>query len=163
MSDTSIETEEEPKKSSKLPLILGVVFALVGGGGGFFAAWSGLIFGPEKSENAGKEETPGASESLDIAYVAIDPLVISLPNSSSARHLKFRAHLEVPLGSEEAVGKVVPRVVDVLNSYLRALEPSMLEDPAALARLRAQMLRRVQVVTGPGKVRDLLIMEFVLT
>ncbi len=163
MSDTATEIEEEPKKSSKLPLILGAVLALVGGGGGFFAAWSGMIFGPEETESAAKEETSVESESLDIAYVAVDPLVISLPNSSSARHLKFRAHLEVPLGSEEAVEKVVPRVVDVLNSYLRALEPSMLEDPSALARLRAQMLRRVQVVAGPGKVRDLLIMEFVLT
>jgi len=31
-----------------------------------------------------------------------------------------------------------------------------------LLRLRSQMLRRVQVVTGEGRVRDLLIMEFVL-
>ena len=37
-----------------------------------------------------------------------------------------------------------------------------IEDPAALARLRAQMLRRIQVVTGEGQVRDLLITEFVL-
>ena len=34
---------------------------------------------------------------------------------------------------------------------------------AALTRLRAQMLRRVQIVTGPDNVNDLLIMEFVLT
>jgi flagellar FliL protein len=31
-----------------------------------------------------------------------------------------------------------------------------------MARLRAQMLRRIQVVTGEGRVRDLLITEFVL-
>ena len=31
-----------------------------------------------------------------------------------------------------------------------------------LVRLRAQMLRRVQMVTGEGRVRDLLITEFVL-
>ena len=32
----------------------------------------------------------------------------------------------------------------------------------ALIRLRAQMLRRIQVVSGEGRVRDLLITEFVL-
>ena len=56
----------------------------------------------------------------------------------------------------------MPRIVDVLNTYLRAVEVRDLEEPAAMARLRAQMLRRVQVVTGEGRVRDLLVTEFVL-
>ena len=53
--------------------------------------------------------------------------------------------------------------MDVLNSYLRAVAVSDLEDPSALVSLRAQMLRRIQLVTGEGRVRDLLIMEFVLS
>jgi flagellar protein FliL len=56
----------------------------------------------------------------------------------------------------------MPRIVDVLNGYLRAVEVREFEDPAALVRLRAQMLRRVQIVTGEGRVRDLLVTEFVL-
>jgi flagellar FliL protein len=56
----------------------------------------------------------------------------------------------------------MPRVVDVLNGFLRAVDVTDLEDPAALLRLRAQMLRRVQIVTGEGAVRDLLVMEFVV-
>ena len=56
----------------------------------------------------------------------------------------------------------MPRVLDVLNTYLRAVEVRDLEEPSSLVKLRAQMLRRVQVVTGEGKVRDLLITEFVL-
>ena len=56
----------------------------------------------------------------------------------------------------------MPRIVDVMNGYLRALDAAELENPAALVRLRAQMLRRIQIVTGEGRVRDLLITEFVL-
>ncbi len=56
----------------------------------------------------------------------------------------------------------MPRVLDVLNTYLRAVEVRDLEEPSSLARLRAQMLRRIQVVTGEGRVRDLLISELVL-
>ena len=56
----------------------------------------------------------------------------------------------------------MPRVLDTLNTYLRAVDVADLENPAALAKLRAQMLRRVQVVTGEGRVRDLLVTEFVL-
>jgi len=55
-----------------------------------------------------------------------------------------------------------PRIVDVLNGYLRAVTFAEMADPNALARLRGQMLRRIQVVTGEGRVKDLLIMEFVL-
>jgi flagellar FliL protein len=56
----------------------------------------------------------------------------------------------------------MPRILDVLNSYLRAISFAMSKTPSAMARLRAQMLRRVQIVTGEGRVRDLLVTEFVL-
>ena len=63
---------------------------------------------------------------------------------------------------EDEVTKLTPRVLDVLNSYLRAVDIAVLSDPPALIKLRAQMLRRIQLVTGEGRVRDLLILEFVL-
>jgi flagellar FliL protein len=76
--------------------------------------------------------------------------------------LRFTAQVEVAAGSEADVTLLKPRILDVLNSYLRAIDIASIEDPQAMARLRAQMLRRVQVVTGEGRVRDLLITEFVL-
>ena len=57
---------------------------------------------------------------------------------------------------------LVPRILDVLNGYLRAVEVAELGDANALVRLRSQMLRRIQIVTGEGRVRDLLVTEFVL-
>jgi len=56
----------------------------------------------------------------------------------------------------------MPWIQDVLNTYLRAVSETDLESPAMLDRLRAQMLHRVQVVSGEGLVRDFLISEFVL-
>ncbi len=164
MSDAPAEEDDAPKRKSKLPLILGLVLALVGGAGGFYATWSGLILGQD-TDHAGDADKAKemADTGPEIVYVPVESLVISLPSSATSRHLRFTAQLEVPLEAEAEVSKVLPRVVDVLNSYLRALEPADLEDPAALAKLRSQILRRVQVVTGPGAVNDLLIMEFVLT
>ncbi len=160
MSEPEAETEEAPKKASKLQLIIALVLALVGGGGGFYATWSGLILGGESSDTAA-HETPQTMPP-GIAYVSVDPLVISLGAASSVQHLRFRADLEVPEAYADEVTKLLPRVVDVLNSYLRALDPAELEDRSALARLRAQMLRRVQVVVGYKQVNDLLVLEFVL-
>jgi flagellar FliL protein len=89
-------------------------------------------------------------------------MIISIGRGGLARHLRFEAQLEVDPARASEVTTLMPRVVDVLNGYLRAVDVSDLEDPASLVRLRAQMLRRVQIVTGEGAVRDLLVMEFVV-
>lgn len=176
MTDTSADSGEGPqaKAPSKLPLIIGVVLALVGGGGGFYAVQSGLLTGGGSGEShaADTDEGSGAdtsqdmtgAESLgDLAFVEVPPLVVSLGPGADARHLRFRASLEVPKKHVAAVEAVTPRIQDVLNSYLRAVDVGDIEAPGALLRLRAQMLRRVQLVTGPGHVSDLLVLEFILS
>ncbi|KAA2315583.1 flagellar basal body protein FliL [Pseudooceanicola sediminis] len=164
MSEETTDTEEEPKKRSKLPLILGVVLALVGGGGSFFAIYSGMILGGDDAQAEAAAETPTeVFVAPDVAFVALEPMVISFGPASENRHLRFTASLEVPSGQQGAVETVRPRVMDVLNNYLRALRMADFEDPAALVRIRAQMLRRIQVITGPDAVRDLLIVEFVMS
>lgn len=156
--------EEAPKKSSKLPLILGVVLALAGGGGGFFVMSSGLVGG---SADAGEEKVEETAETAvdelpPIAFVPIDPMLVSLPRGGAQTVLRFAAQLEVPPEYQEEVTTLTPRIVDVLNGYLRAVTIAELSDPTILSRLRSQMLRRVQTVAGEGRIRDLLIMEFVL-
>ncbi len=155
--------EEAPKNTSKLPLILGVVFAVLGGGGGFFAVQSGILFGNSDEDHEAEVAEADAVARPEVSFVAIDPLVISLPSSGGRDHLRFAAQLEVPPEYAAEVEAIKPRIVDVLNGYLRAVDLAELEDPTALIRLRSQMLRRVQVVAGKGRVGDLLIMEFVLS
>lgn len=160
MSDPNTETADPPKKKSKLPMIIGLILGLAGAVGGFFAVSSGMIMAAESQDHT-TDDADGMAMP-DVAFVPVDPLVISLRAPSQSRHLRFRAQLEVPAQFQVDVEKLLPRVVDVLNSYLRALDTGDLEDPSALMRLRAQMLRRVQIVAGQGRINDLLIMEFVL-
>ena len=156
--------EEGTKKGGKGGLIIGLVLMLVLGGGGFFAVYSGMLalpFGGEEHAEE-KHEAPPPPDLPPTAFVKLDEIVISLGRGARAKHLVLAAELEVnPLHTAE-VETLKPRVLDVLNTYLRALDERDVEDPAAMARLRAQMLRRIQVVTGEGRVRDLLITRFVL-
>lgn len=166
------DSEEIEEKPSKMGLVIGLVLALMGGGAGFFAAYSGLLAGllgtgGESHETAdshdGSESTDAhGSAAADIGFVPLESITISLGPRGESRHLRFSAHLEVAPDHAAEVQHLMPRIMDVLNIYLRALDPHELEEPAALLRLRAQMLRRVQIVTGPGYVSDLLVMEFVL-
>lgn len=151
-----------PAKKSKLPLVVGLVLAIAGGGGGFFAVKSGIIGGSTDHDVANDHPEEAVAPTAAVAFVALDPLIISLPGHGERVHLRFAAQLEVEPAHVSEIEAVKPRIVDVLNGYLRAVEIAELEDPTSLMRLRAQMLRRVQIVTGEGRVRDLLIMEFVL-
>lgn len=161
MAEAETPSDEAPKKKSKLPLLIGIVLMLLFGGGGFYATWSGMILGGG-AEVADAHAAEGAVAVPDIAFVPIDPLIVSLGTSGRARHLRFSSQLEVSKSHQDEVAMLMPRILDVLNGYLRAVEVAELEDPSALIRLRAQMLRRVQIVSGEGRVRDLLVTEFVL-
>lgn len=158
-ADAPQDAEPKPKKS-KLPLLIGLALALILGGGGFYVTWSGLLFG-HPAESHAEEEKP-AGPLPDIAFVAVEPVVVTLGTDAGSRHLKFTSQLEVAKAYADEVTLLMPRILDVLNSYLRAISVAEIEDPSAMVRLRAQMLRRVQIVTGEGRVRDLLVTEFVL-
>lgn len=163
MSAEAEQGEPDAKKRSRMPLILGLALALGGAAGGYAAVSAGLVLGPDSQ--AGEATQPAASilpETPDFAFVPLEPMTISLPSGANSDHLRFRAELEVSRDAEAEVGSLRPRVMDVLNGYLRAVDVADLEDHRQFPQLRAQMLRRVQIVTGPDAVRNLLITEFVL-
>lgn len=158
MAEAEASPEAAPKKSKK-PLIIGLVLALVLGGGGFYATRSGMILGAHDT-HAEAGDAVGALP--DVAFVPVSPLVITFLSDGIERHLRFTSQIEVAAPHAEEVTHLLPRISDVLNSYLRAVDAGTLQDPAGLVKIRAHLLRRIQIVTGEGRVRDLLVTEFVL-
>lgn len=156
MSDATTEPDEESdaKKGGK-GLIVGIVLACVGGGAAF-AVTSGMV---PLSLGKAKEM---ASAGYDFGFVPLEPMTILLGSSGERRYLRFRAELEVDAAKKSKVEAALPRVVDVLNTYLRSLSMADIEDPSSLLTLRAQMRRRIDLVVGGDAVNDLLVMEFVV-
>lgn len=154
--DAAVVEEAKPAKGKGM--ILGLGLAVLLGGGGFYAAWSGLV-DPTALVAGGRGH---AEQAPAVAFVALDPIMVTLPPAASAKRLRFIGQLEVDPAHAAEVASLAPRVLDTLGTYLRAVDVADLENPAAVQRLRAQMLRRVQVVTGEGRVRDLLVTEFIL-
>ncbi|MBW7920958.1 MAG: flagellar basal body-associated FliL family protein [Rubellimicrobium sp.] len=142
-------------------LIPGLVLALAGAAGGFWGMR--LLRALPDGETLPGLPATVASPAADVpAWVEIEPLVITLPRASGRQFLRFTATLDVAPDAAARVQALMPRIIDVMNGYLRAVEPGDFENRMILADLRAQLLRRIQVVTGEGQVRDLLVMEFVL-
>jgi flagellar protein FliL len=153
------EPDESPKaapRGSRKGLILAVFLTLAGAGAGFAAGFLGLVPMP-----GGHGDSPAAAQPA-VAFVAIEPVVISVSGIDGVSHLRFAAQIEVDPAHLAEVGALTPRILDVFNSYLRAVDPTLFGERAALVKVRAQLLRRIQLILGPDRARDLLVTEFVL-
>lgn len=162
--------EGEGKKGGKKPLIIGAAAMLLCGAGAF--AGVSLMGGAEEAPEEAHAEADASAEPEEVgtslpdvskvAFVEVAPLTVTVGDGQQRRHLRFSSQLEVPYERREEVLALMPRVVDALGGYLRAIDPVMLADRDAHLRVRGQMLRRVRLVVGPEAVHDLLVTEFVL-
>lgn len=164
--DDAGEAQQKPKKGLPIKGALTTLASALTLGG--VAAGAAFVITPA----AGKcvaPPTPDGSPShvridpKDVAYVNLEPLVISLGPNARSKYLKISISLETSKNHENSLNMLSPRIRDVLNTYLRAVEESDLQRPASMTRLRAQMLRRLQLVAPQGSVSDILITDFVLT
>lgn len=165
MSEDSDKTEAAPKKGSKSSMIIGLAMAAMAAGGGFYAASNGMILGAKSDAETSAEapKTAGLDDTATFEFLPLDPVVINLPPGSAHTHFRLVSQLEVNATELGAVSRQMPRILDTMNTYLRALEPSDFEDRIALTRIRTHLLARITTVVGTEKVRDLLIMEFILS
>ncbi|MEM7317954.1 MAG: flagellar basal body-associated FliL family protein, partial [Pseudomonadota bacterium] len=168
MADATTDEIEAQDKTRKSGLVVAILLVLAGAGAGYFAYAAGLVpFGPAQTRSEIKNETdsPGAHAASpldDVAYVDLGALLITLGKDAEQRHLRFHAQVEVEARYQSDVEKIRPRILDVLNGYLRALELADLTDPLALTRIRGHLIRRLDIVAGEDRIRDLLVTEFVL-
>ncbi len=156
MADTVDDALAAPRRGAK-PLLLGAALACALGAGAFGVIFTGLADGVLSGVGGSQTESSVKAEFLEIPTVTV-----SLGAPADGRVLRFAATLEVAPAHRAEVVELTPRLLDLLNSYLRALEPEALTAPGALIRIRAQLLRRMQVVTGDGRIRDLLVTEFLI-
>jgi len=166
------ETGAAPGKRSRA-LLIAVPLALLLGGAAFYGVWSGLVpvpFGEDPAADADPEPAEAVPQRLEPlaeagpppGFVALEPMVVSLGPEAGARHLRLAVTVETEPARIAEIETLAPRIADVLNTFLRAVDPAAVERPRSMMWLRAQMLRRVRLVCPPGAVRDLLIQEFVL-
>ncbi len=161
MADGQDDTNAPPKASRVLPVVIGLIATVLGAGGGFLAVQTKLL--PSGETNVADTQNFEPDPLPDVEYVVIEPMTITLRGAQSSTHLRFSAQLEVYSPHSRDVEQFLPRIQDVLNTYLRSVRVSDLEDSVALYRIRSHVLHRVNLVVGEGRVRDVLITEFVMT
>jgi flagellar FliL protein len=166
----SATTENSAKKSGRKggkALLLGLAALLLLGGGGAGA----YLLVPGVSDNMrkfmpGQAAVPAASAAAPLArpvFVELPEMTVTLPNGGRPRQLRLKLAVEVaadPAQPTPDIGN--PRVYDSLVLYLRTLRDGELEGALAMDRLRGDLLRRLDLLLGEGRVRDVLVTGFVV-
>lgn len=121
--------------------------------------------GGQSGENAKSDIKPlgEIQHSQHATFVVMDPMVVSISPIGRSKHLKISLVLETDDDGAEQLLDNGFYVQDVLNTFLRSIGSEVLEDPAAMSRLRAQILRRVRAIVPDANVQNVLITEFILT
>ena len=88
--ETEPEPTEDVKKGGKKGLIIGLLGALMLGGGGFYATYAGLILAPPGAHDSHADESE-LRPLPEIAFIALEPMVVSLGSTANAKFLRFSA------------------------------------------------------------------------
>ncbi len=99
----------------------------------------------------------------DVAFYILRPIVVTLRPQGRARYLRVGLAIETAPDAEAAFFNRELSILDILNGYLRSLPLSVIEDPAAMSRIREQIARRVRFVVEDAPVNAILITDFILS
>jgi flagellar protein FliL len=153
------EGEEAVKTTAKrwlsLKLIVSVVAAVVGLGS---VGGVGYYFLTNHSEAA-----PAAKVTPPVFFDMPDILVNLSSTGDRTQYLKVKVVLELPDEQMKAqIQPLMPRVIDMFQTYLRELRATDLDGSAGLYRLKEELTRRVNAAIAPERINAVLFKEIVV-
>lgn len=165
MAETTVQDENPTTGGSRqrAPIGLASIAALALGATGYLTVGTGLLPGLPDTLSRGSPSAHPADTESDATFVALDPFMVTIPRTNPVRQLRLELQLEVPAGARAEILALSPRLEDTMNTYLRSIDLSDIEDPDTLLRMRMQLLRRLQVAAGEGRITDLLVTQFLIS
>lgn len=167
VTDQSAKNVAKPPRRRRRALLLLPLIGLPLLGGGGAAAWflaPGLTAPLRKIFESGPAAAPAPAEAgARPAFVEFPEMTLTLPNAGRSRQLRLKLAVEVNGDPAQLQPELLsPRVYDGLILYLRTLREGETEGALAMDRLRGDLLRRLDLMLGAGRVRDVLITGFVV-
>jgi flagellar protein FliL len=144
------------KRKFSLKLILTVVAAVVGLGGVGGGAYH---FMSSRSEAA-----PAAKVAPPPVFFDMPDILVNLSSTGDrTQYLKVKVVLELPDEQMKAqIEPLMPRVMDMFQTYLRELRANDLDGSAGLYRLKEELTRRVNAAIAPEHINAVLFKEIVV-
>jgi flagellar FliL protein len=158
----SDDAEAKAAKKGKLKLILmaAPLVLMLTGAGLWFSGILPHLLGTDKHE----EHAAEAAKPVPPNYIDIPEMVANLNNGlHKPSYVKLVARIEVPKPEDvEKVKAALPRLQDMMQTYLREMRPEELRGSAGTYRLREELLVRANAAVAPAKVSDVLFTQMLV-
>jgi flagellar FliL protein len=157
------ETAETPAKKGgkgKLILLAVPVALLLAGAGLWFTGILPHLLGMDKHD----DKTAEVARPVPASFVDVPEMVANL-NSGTHKpsYVKLSARVEVPNPADvDKVKAGMPRLQDMMQTYLREMRPEELRGSAGTYRLREELLVRANAAVAPAKVSDVLFTQMLI-
>jgi flagellar protein FliL len=162
-ADEAAPTAETPAKADgkkKLILIAVPFVVLLLGAGLWFTGVLPHVLGMNRHEDKIAE----AAKPVPVSYIDLPEMVANLNSGShKAAYVKLLARIEVPKPDDvDKVRAALPRLQDMMQTYLREMRPEELRGSAGTYRLREELLVRANAAVAPAKVSDVLFTQMLV-
>ena len=150
------------KKPGKAKLIMIAVpmVLLLAGAGLWFSGVLPHVLGMEKHDEHAEE----SAKPVPPSYIDVPEMVANLNTTShKPSYVKLVVRIEVPKPEDaEKVKTALPRLQDLMQTYLREMRPEELRGSAGTYRLREELLVRANAAVAPAKVSDVLFTQMLV-
>ena len=161
-SKTDEKAEAPAKKAGKGKLILLAVpvILILAGASLWFSGILPHLLGMDKHEEHAEEP----AKPVPPSYVDVPEMVANLnSNAHKPSYVKLITRIEVPKPEDaEKVKAALPRLQDMMQTYLREMRPEELRGSAGTYRLREELLVRANTAVAPAKVSDVLFTQMLI-
>ena len=151
-----------PKRKKKLMLIVGVVVALLVVAGGLGAP--GMLPFLHHAPPAKKKTETTAAMSDTPVFIDLPEMIVNLDAGPRRETFaKVQCRVEAASAADGAlVTKSTSQIIDMLQTYLRAMRPEELKSGVGLYRLKEAFLARAMIVVPSARLNDILFEELII-
>ena len=155
-----------PAKGGKKKLLMlacgGLFLVAVGVGGAFYAGMLDGVLGADPGSGGAEGQTPGTASNDPVFYEMPDIVVSLNTGERKSRFLKVRVNLELVTPDDVPhIERVMPRIMDHFQVYLRELRLQDINGSAGTFRLREELLKRLSASARPAQINDILFLEII--
>ena len=159
-ADGDATPEKKSGKGKLLILVCGVVLLLGIGAGLWFTGILPGMLGMKKED----PQKDAVAKPVPPSYLDLPELVANLNgNPQRPSYIKIVARLEIPKPDDvDKVRAVMPRLQDMMQTYMREMRPDELRGSAGTYRLREELIARANTAAAPAKVSDVLFTQMLI-
>ncbi|CAL7959149.1 flagellar FliL protein [Alphaproteobacteria bacterium] len=136
-------------------IILAVAIMLMGGGILYYREHKKIAQELAKQEELKKNE---------LVFHDLNELIVNLDTmDKGSSFLKIKISLQLRgVDNLRAIDRWTPKIIDVIQIYLRELRPIDLHGSFGLYKLRAELVTRINAIVYPAKIEDVLFRDVLI-